>query len=69
MNTTYTVYLNHWNANNGYTHSEPFDIINEAVTAYEWYKGSLENGVEFDGFTGNIEIRDSEDNLLSEYFV
>ena len=66
----YRVELKHWNESSGFYSSETFDNIEKLLTAEEYYKtydGDLTP--EDPSEAVNIEIYDTDDELLSDYWL
>lgn len=64
----YTVELTHYKDFEGYTYTETFDMIDEEMTAEEWYHNFIDNGNTLD-FYGEIEIFNENGESISTFWV
>ena len=64
----YTVELTHYKDFEGYTYTETFDMIDEEMTAEEWYHNFINNGNTLD-FYGEIEIFNENGESISTFWV
>lgn len=62
------VEFRYWTKENGYSHNETVDNIDDEITAQEYVNSLEDNGIlnNYDGI--NVELYDEEDELISEYF-
>jgi hypothetical protein len=64
----YLVELTHYKDFEGYTCTETFDMIEEEMTAEEWYHNFIDNGNTLD-FYGEIEIFNENGESISTFWV
>lgn len=65
----YTIELSHYRENEGFTHTETFEAIDEIVRADKWYNDFVANGNALDGFNGEIAVMDMGGKILSTFWV
>ena len=63
----YGVELRHWVRGCGWRNSEAFDLIDEPVSAREYWENWEDREIPFDGLS--ISVLDEDGGLLSEFFI